>query len=162
MGVGDVGPRFYAQNMTDLPPAGWYTDPENPGQERWWNGAAWSDDRRAVVQTAVAAPPPPPYAAPGPVYIAAAPTPTKNGMATAGLVLALVSLLINPFAVLSILGIVFGAVGWSRAKSIVVNGKEVGSLSGGWAIIIGVLSTIWFVIQWQQAMQEIQTAFTGF
>lgn len=159
MGVGDVGSAFYDRNMSDLPPAGWYADPENPGNERWWNGSTWSDDRRAV-QTATAAPPPP-YVAPGPVYIAAAPAPTKNGMATAGLVLALVSLLINPVSILSILGIVFGAVGYGRSKSIIVDSKMVGNAAGGWAIVIGIVSTIWFIIQWQFAMQNLQNAFTG-
>jgi hypothetical protein len=28
-------------------PAGWYPDPENPGQERYWTGEAWTDQRRA-------------------------------------------------------------------------------------------------------------------
>ncbi len=48
-------------DSSSLPPAGWYADPENPGQERWWNGASWSDHRRP----APGAVPPPPPVAPG-------------------------------------------------------------------------------------------------
>lgn len=29
----------------DGPRAGWYRDPEGPG-ERWWNGESWTNDRR--------------------------------------------------------------------------------------------------------------------
>jgi hypothetical protein len=25
----------------DLPPTGWYDDPERPGHKRWWDGTAW-------------------------------------------------------------------------------------------------------------------------
>lgn len=28
------------------PKPGFYTDPENPEQERWWNGAEWTDNLR--------------------------------------------------------------------------------------------------------------------
>jgi len=24
-----------------LPPEGWYPNPENPEQQRWWDGSAW-------------------------------------------------------------------------------------------------------------------------
>ena len=40
--------------MTNAP-AGWYPDPENAGQSRWWNGAQWTDNRSSF--QSVAAPP---------------------------------------------------------------------------------------------------------
>jgi hypothetical protein len=47
-----------------LPVAGWYPDPENDGQDRWWDGANWSDHRRPTqgAQSAPAAPTAPVYA----------------------------------------------------------------------------------------------------
>ncbi|GGQ31688.1 DUF2510 domain-containing protein [Streptomyces mutabilis] len=51
------------------PPSGWYPDPSAPHQERWWDGAAWTEHRRvpgAAGYAAPQAPPPsplPPYAA---------------------------------------------------------------------------------------------------
>ncbi len=29
--------------MSDLPPPGWYTDPEDPAQHRYWDGSQWTD-----------------------------------------------------------------------------------------------------------------------
>jgi len=33
---------------TNVPPAGWYTDPANSAQERWWGGVEWTHDVRPL------------------------------------------------------------------------------------------------------------------
>ena len=33
---------------TNAPAAGWYTDPSNPAQERWWGGVEWTHDVRPL------------------------------------------------------------------------------------------------------------------
>ena len=63
-------------------PAGWYPDPQNPGQQRYWDGSAWA---------AAAAPPAP--AAPGVAPVAG---PTTSTNAIVGLVLAIVSWVVCP------------------------------------------------------------------
>ena len=67
-------------------PSGWYPDPSGRPQQRWWDGAAWTDfvsaDGKTFVDTPSAAPPAPPtvHTAPAPV---AAPTPTPAGAVAA-------------------------------------------------------------------------------
>lgn len=66
--------------MTSSIPPGWYDDPATPGQERWWDGARWSESTRPSTASDA-----PPYAdqgtaagpqdgVPGPPSPAAAPT----------------------------------------------------------------------------------------
>ena len=46
--------------MTDpnVPPANWYPDPENPGQQRYWDGTQWTDHRApAAAPAAIVATP---------------------------------------------------------------------------------------------------------
>jgi uncharacterized RDD family membrane protein YckC len=42
-------------------PAGWYPDPEQPGQQRYWDGTSWTENRAPIVpaDAPVGAPPPP-------------------------------------------------------------------------------------------------------
>lgn len=36
-------------DASGLPPAGWYPNPENSTQLRWWDGTAWSDRTQASI-----------------------------------------------------------------------------------------------------------------
>jgi len=36
-------------NDTNLPVAGWYPDPDNSAQLRWWDGQRWTDQRQTSV-----------------------------------------------------------------------------------------------------------------
>lgn len=65
-------------------PAGWYPDPQNPGQQRYWDGSAWA-------ATAPAAPP-----APSAPIAPAVAGPTTSTNAVIGLVLAIVSWVVCP------------------------------------------------------------------
>jgi hypothetical protein len=61
-------------------PAGWYPDPSTPGQERWWDGAAWSEAVRPVQAPPPPAPPPSVgYAPPPPGSGYAPPPPPGSG-----------------------------------------------------------------------------------
>ncbi|GAA4766669.1 hypothetical protein GCM10023329_11140 [Streptomyces sanyensis] len=50
--------------MSMITPAGWYPDASAPGQERWWDGAAWTGHTRP--EAAAPAPPSPPVPRHGP------------------------------------------------------------------------------------------------
>lgn len=45
-------------------PAGWYSDPQNPGQQRYWDGSAWTEATQPAPFTAPPPPPAGPYAPP--------------------------------------------------------------------------------------------------
>ncbi|ANF32619.1 hypothetical protein A0130_13920 [Leifsonia xyli] len=72
-------------------PAGWYPDPEYPGQQRYWDGSAWTANRAPVATAA------PATAAPAP---AATATATASSLPTIALVLAIFGFVLGiiPFA----------------------------------------------------------------
>ncbi len=106
--------------MSGVPqaPAGWYPDPENPTQPRYWTGTAW------------AAPgPPPPYPPGIPVY--AMPRQSVNGFAIASLILGIVWI----YWIGSILALVFGYMAKRQIND--SNGRESGGGMATAGIILG-------------------------
>lgn len=136
-----------------MPAPGWFSDPQDELQLRWWNGSAWTEHR----QPRVAEP-----SSPTPTYIPfASQSPEQsrplsradkdtairknNSMAYTGLVLSLVALLINPFAVLSILGIIFSAIGIAKSHELEGAGQSThgrGTAIAG--IIVGIAGLLFF------------------
>jgi hypothetical protein len=49
--------------MSQQAAPGWYPDPQDPGQTRWWDGSAWTESTQPAAPPAYAAPP---YQAPYP------------------------------------------------------------------------------------------------
>lgn len=56
------------------PPPGWYTDPNDPTGERWWDGSAWSAHQRGRSASTSGNPAPPRVASPAPLPPASGPT----------------------------------------------------------------------------------------
>lgn len=70
----------------------------------------------------------------------------NNSMAYTGLVLALVSCLINPVAIPSVLGIVFSAIGIAKSAELEGAGRQLtgrGTAIAG--LVVSIASTAWFL-----------------
>jgi hypothetical protein len=105
---------------------GWYDDPTGTGGQRWWNGSAWTEHAG------------PPAAAPGaPVRQAE----VRNGHATAGFVLGIISMVGNPLAVVSVIGLVLSFVGLNRANRLGQHGyAPVGRKRAIWGLVLSGLA----------------------
>jgi hypothetical protein len=120
-----------AVGTTATPPPGWYPDPEQPANLRWWDGTVWTEHR-----------------APGwlPPTVAAIPNHdldyllpvNRDGFAIASGYLALFSLLPNPLT--STAAIAFG---WVALRRIPTSGK-LGRGRAWFGIIVGGLSLALF------------------
>jgi hypothetical protein len=115
-----------AESAPSLPPAGWYPEP-GTGQQRWWTGSTWG----AFATVA------PPVQAPGMVVSNAG----TNGMAIASLVLGL----LWGYGLLSVLAIIFGAIG--RKQAIERNQSGHGLATAGLILgIVGAALAVIFII----------------
>ncbi|MHA6670218.1 DUF2510 domain-containing protein [Homoserinimonas sp. A447] len=138
-----------------MPSPGWYSDPQDAQQSRWWDGSKWTEHQKRVD------PAPPPTPEPYVPFANQHQEPVQtlsrgdkdkeirknNSMAYTGLVLALVAFLINPFAILSILGIVFSAIGLAKSHELERDGYRThgrGTAIGG--IIVGIVGLIAFAL----------------
>ncbi|MGH1548398.1 DUF2510 domain-containing protein [Leifsonia poae] len=125
--------------MTAVP--GWYADPSGPGTVRYWDGAAWTQHVQPVPVAPVPTYPPQSY----PYYAPA--VPVKNSKATSALVWSLVSLVINPFALPSILAIVFGVQGRRMAEQLEGAGQpNAGRGRATSGLVIGIVGAALFVV----------------
>jgi hypothetical protein len=134
-----------------LPPANWYPSPDDASRERWWDGTSWSDHYRASSQLPAYGAQATPYAQPNPYGLAGyqygAAVAPKNGLAIAGFVVSLVSLLIGLYTLVPIAGIVLSGVGLARAQ----RARATGGVATGYGmalagVIVGVASFIGNVI----------------
>ena len=89
--------------MTDQgqPPAGWYPDPDEPANQKYWDGTSWTEDATRV---ATLQPPTPTADVTTP--------PRTNGLAIASFVLSLLTLC----GVGSLLGVIFGHLSLGQIK----------------------------------------------
>jgi protein-S-isoprenylcysteine O-methyltransferase Ste14 len=121
-----------------LPAAGWFPDPQDATRLRWWDGHVWGDATRpapgrqeALARPVVAAPA-------GPSFSVRAPTGSVESRSWAygtsvrrfclfgflSVVLAVASIIENPWGGLSVLAALFGVVGVVRPRG-----------TGGWRVL---------------------------
>lgn len=114
-------------------PAGWYPDPERPGQQRWWDGTQWAASQPSH-------PPTPQASAPQPAPVAyGAPVATgspANGMAIAALILSIIWLA----GLGSILAIILGIVALRQIRE--SDGAQGGRGMAISGIVIGVIGVL--------------------
>ena len=146
--------------------AGWHPDPGVPGRARYWDGAQWTEHVSALQSPPIPVGPVAP-AAPLAPYSPAAPaeygpyapttsaarpmvspvTAPKNSTATTAMVLGIISLLINPFCILSILAIVYGFGGRKQVEQArAASSPPVGSGAATAGIVLGIIGSVGFVL----------------
>jgi hypothetical protein len=147
-----------------VPAAGWYIDPEDASHLRWWSGESWTEHKSPNPQHSQAVTPAaievqePAYVPMASYYGAAASSEgakltrrekdrqirRNNSLAYTGCVLSLVAFLINPFAIVSILGIVFSAIGLAKSHDLEGRQKVTGRGTAIAGIILGLVGVAAF------------------
>jgi hypothetical protein len=150
-----------------VPGPGWHVDPLDPTLLRWWDGQSWTEAQRArpreesgLAGSSLTGARPyvsmEPYRRDESTSVAGPLTRKEkdrqirrnNSFAYTGLVLALVGLLVNPFALLSVLAVVFSAIGLARAESLVGRPHVTGRGTAIAGMIVGVAGLAFFAWSW--------------
>jgi len=116
---------------TNNPAAGWYPDPQNPMQQRLWDGATWTDQTRPAMPSGA------------PAYQRE----SMNGLAIASMVLGIIWI----YWIGSILAVIFGHVALNQTKknpSQKGRGFAIAGVSLGWAgigvfILLLIVEIVW-------------------
>lgn len=140
------------------PGPGWFVNPEDDRQMRWWSGEAWTEHRQPIPPDPDPEPEAAPYVPMGSYYAGATVTEApklkrgekdrqirkNNSFAYTGCVLAILSFLFNPFAILSILGVVFSAVGLAKSHDLEGRGKVTGRGTAIAGIVMSLIGLAYF------------------
>ena len=120
-------------------PAGWYSDPQNPNQPRYWDGVAWAPAGASTP--------------PGSEY--AVEQQSTSGFAIASLVSGILWI----FGIGSILAVVFGFI--ARQQIAASNGSERGSGMATAGIVLGFLGIAliigFFILVYVQAIVTLDS-----
>jgi hypothetical protein len=133
---------------TNLAPAGWYADANDPGQQRWWDGTGWTDHVQPVPVPATTAPSPALESA-QPYRLAYAPpdnTPPSNTPATLSLVFGIICLIVNPVLLIGIAALILGIVGLRRSRNFIPAFGRGKAIAGIVLSIIGTLINLILII----------------
>ena len=148
--------------------SGWYPDPADAQRVRWWDGSRWTEHTQPIESA-----PTPPYVPFAGVEHSRNRDPQatatgrkgrverdreirrNNGFAYTGLVLALVSLIVNPFAVLSVLAIIFSSIGIARAGALEGRSAVTGRGTAIAGLVIGIATLAFLGWKLSQALSTI-------
>jgi hypothetical protein len=154
---------------TELPPAGWYPDPDGKVGQRYWNGQQWHTD--------VAAPLPPTAGPPAPAgYFAGPPAPAGYSASASGprpdtatsllglwsLGMGIGAILLDFFCgigiVLGLIGFAVGFIALNRSKQTNANrGFVIGGLvANGVALAIGLALILFFGVAFTGGLTSSQ------
>ena len=168
--------------MSDLPPANWYPDPEDPAQQRYWDGTQWTEHRAPAATSgpAAASGPTGPQVtgAQAPSWQSASSSPSwggtsttpatgTNGLAIASLVVAILSFFLAFIAIGGLGGVVavvLGIVALRRVRDSGQDGRGLavaGIVVGGLSVLLGIVMTIVFVFV-GNVIESGGTGFTDF
>ncbi len=109
------------------PTASWYTDPQDPSRERYWDGAAWSAHVRPRQSASD------PYA-PATPYAQQPAAGVSNAFSIAGIVLGAIAFLFFP-VLFGPIGLVLGAVAKSKGEPLANRAL----LVSGLGLVVGML-----------------------